>query len=1034
MGKIGIRSKVAIMVTLWMLWLSILGIYSIKMSSNALEESYGQNMVSIANVMHGTMATILTNKFETLKNLETRPIITTPLKNSNSQFSQIENRDIFISNNDLIWRDYMARLSKKSLETESEKISPPPLIQHILENETSHILKDIFFTFYEKHQGRRVFSKLYLTNSFGATIATTSLTDDYYHGDEEWWQKAVKQGVYISEIQYDKAAEQAILKSDFSELQYSGYGLTIAIRLNDKNGKLLGVVKSVLSSRWIMREVQTITDRHEYTDIKLVTQDGKLIYSNKPFNFFDDISEHAFFKASFPLKNDKLVQHSGFSMNHTKKDRDELKEQHEYLARKSGYFIIKEGGIDKLYAHSHATDHTHTKGTHILPIEENINWCIFIGNHVNRVLAPIFNLQKKMVVAYLYIILLSLTIGLIIARRYAKSIIDLKDAAVAVADGDFTQYVNVVLKDEVGDLANSFNVMTSQLKKNYESLKQEIHTRKKAEQRAEYALKESELALKEIEYARLQAEFESQKSEYARQEAESARQEAEAARQEAEAANRAKSNFLANMSHELRTPLNAIIGFSQLMERDKDSTENQRETVSTIMRSGMHLLTLINDILEMSKIEAGKIEVQYEDFDFFQMIQDIVSMTQSRVVDKGLELIVDIDPAIPQYIKSDQQKLRQILINLLVNAVKFTKDGRVVLRIRCEGCHLGEDMPQRGTIFFEIEDSGIGISKEDIQNLFKKFMRTKTSLSSSTEGTGLGLSISQEYVRLMGGEIKVTSKLGKGSIFSFSIDAQIASDTILKKKKIFDYLKVAKITPESANRRILIVEDNIENQRLLSKLLLSVGFEVRIASNGLEGVEIFESWKPHLIWMDMRMPIMDGYESCRRIRQIEAKNSVFPNSLTTERVTIIALTASAFEEQKQLVLEAGCDDFIRKPFLENEIFDAIARHIGVKYIYEPEDKCNSSILESSLEQFPKRDINTLLFSNRISNKRESDNFNILPQQFIVNMKQAIIDLDLDKIEQLIDEITLEYPDIAMHISKLASDFKYSEIMEGLDKQ
>ncbi|MBF0230797.1 MAG: response regulator [Desulfamplus sp.] len=1030
MGKIGIRSKVAIMLTIWIFLLSMLTLYTIKMSSNALEESYGQNMVSIANVMHGTLATIINNKIETLQNLETRPVITTPLKNSNSQLSQIENRDIFISKNDLIWKEFMAQLSKEGLEKKSEKISPPPLIQDTLENETSHILKDMFFTFYQKHQGRSVFSKLYLTNSFGVTIAATSLTDDYYHGDEEWWQKAVKQGVYISEIEYDTIAEQIALKSNLSESQDIGYGLTIAISINDKNGNIIGVVNAVLSSRWIMREVEAITDRYEYTDIKLATQDGKLIYSNKPFSFFDDISEHAFFKASLPLKSDKVIQHNKFSIHHTKEDRDELKEQHDYLTRNSGYFIIKEGGVDKLYAHSHATDHTHNKGTHILPLD-NINWCIFIGNHVNRVLSPILNLQKKMLVAYLFIMLVSISLGLIIARRYAKSIIDLKDAAVAVADGDFTQYVNVALKDEVGDLANSFNMMILQLKRNYEALNQEIHIRKKAEQRAEYALKESELALKETDLARQEAES-------ARQEAESARQEAESARQEAESANRAKSNFLANMSHELRTPLNAIIGFSQLMGRDKDATENQRETVSTIMRSGMHLLTLINDILEVSKIEAGKVEVQYEDFDFFQMIQDIIAMTQSRAVAKGLELIVDIDPAIPQYIRSDQQKLRQIIINLLVNAVKFTKHGRVSLRIKCQICNKIDGIPNNGVILFEVEDSGIGVSDEDIKKLFQKFMRTNSGMKTS-EGTGLGLSISQEYVRLMGGEITVESIVNKGSLFRFSINVEIAN-IILKEMKKSACRKVVTLEPEQISYKILIVEDNPDNQTLLSKLLLSVGFEVRIASNGLEGVEIFESWKPHLIWMDMRMPVMDGYESCRRIRQIEEANgkSEAGNGVSqyapTKKVTIIALTASAFEEQKQLVLEAGCDDFIRKPFLENEIFDAIARYIGVKYIYESEDKCNSSGLRSSLEQFAKRDIDTLLLSNRISNKREPDNFNILPKQFIANIKQALIDLDLDKIEQLIDEINLEYPDIARYISKLASDFKYNEIMEVLDKQ
>ncbi|MBF0302626.1 MAG: response regulator, partial [Desulfamplus sp.] len=640
--------------------------------------------------------------------------------------------------------------------------------------------------------------------------------------------------------------------------------------------------------------------------------------------------------------------------------------------------------------------------------------------------------------------------ALFVTQLYTKPIIALRDAAVAVADGDFNHHVSVKLKDELGELAEAFNIMIIRLKNSYESLEEEIDIRRQAEEQAESALKETETAR--------------QKAEAAQNEAESAYKVAELSRQEAESANRAKSDFIANMSHELRTPLNAIIGFSQLMERDKYATDSQKETVNIIMRSGMHLLTLINDILEIAKIEAGKIERLYENFDFFQMIQDITAMVKSRAKSNDLEVLTDIDPAIPRYIRADPQKLRQVLINLLINAVKFTKQGSVTLRIRCDGCTLGEDLPKQGIIFFEVQDTGIGIAKEDVHNLFKKFMRIRSSLSSTIEGTGLGLSISQEYVHLMGGEITVESEIDKGSIFRFSIEAEIASDTDLKMIQVSDALKVIGLQPEEIRRKILIVEDNIENQILLSRLLLSVGFDVRIAANGLEGVKIFESWNPHLIWMDMRMPVMDGYEASKRIRQIEQNriaqqdslvaikpiqqsDSIYEDNITDnnindgmtndrkiDRVAIIALTASAFEEQKNLVLAAGCDDFIRKPFLESEIFDAISRHIGVNYIYEPPDNRKQSGLEESLNYNGKTDVDNSLLSNNVK-ALSSVNFSTatLQEEFIVEMKQAVIDLDIEKIDKLLDEISIKYPDIARYITKLASNFKYKEIMEVLDK-
>jgi signal transduction histidine kinase len=372
-------------------------------------------------------------------------------------------------------------------------------------------------------------------------------------------------------------------------------------------------------------------------------------------------------------------------------------------------------------------------------------------------------------------------------------------------------------------------------------------------------------------------------------------------RDEAEAASRAKSIFLANMSHELRTPLNAILGYSQLMARDAHVTPTQQEYLGTIARSGEHLLGLINDVLTMSKVEAGRTTLQENAFDLHQQLQGLQEMFQMRAHDKGLTLRLDIAPDVPRYVYADEGKLRQVLMNLLSNAVKFTEDGGVTLRVKAvdsgQGAAKAEDAvptdhyPQ-ATIHFEVGDSGPGIAPEEMDLIFDPFIQTASG-QESQEGTGLGLPISRQFVDLMGGKLGLSSTLGQGTTFWVQVlVTQVPADAVkeadLQPKRRVIGIEPGQAAPDGGPFRVLIVEDKATNRQLLIELLRPFGFELRVAVNGAEGVEMWEQWQPHLVWMDIRMPVMDGYEAAH---QIKTRAGALGRVAATGRPTVIVAIA-----------------------------------------------------------------------------------------------------------------------------------------------
>ncbi|MEG4576722.1 PAS domain S-box protein [Microcoleus sp. N3A4] len=473
----------------------------------------------------------------------------------------------------------------------------------------------------------------------------------------------------------------------------------------------------------------------------------------------------------------------------------------------------------------------------------------------------------------------------------------------------------------------------------------------------------------------------------------------------AESANMAKSIFLANMSHELRTPLNVILGFTQVMTHDPSLTPNQQEDLETIRRSGDHLLSLINDILDLSKIESGHCTIEQSGFDLIALLHNLRNMLAERASSKRLDLCFEIAPEVPQFILADAQKLRQVLLNLLSNAIKFTERGSITLRVSIKPPTTEVAFTTRTILQFAVRDTGVGIAPEEIDTIFDAFVQAQAG-KQSVSGTGLGLTISRKLLELLGGEIAVSSILRQGTTFTFTLPITPTSGVNLTSEQ-HDRLVIG-LAPGQPHHRILVVDDRPENRLLIVRLLTKLGLEVREATNGQEAIQLWLEWQPDLTWMDIRMPLLDGYEATKKIRAMEQGQTSI----------IIALTAQASQSDRTLALAAGCNDYISKPFRENTLFLKMAQYLGLEYVYQKEETVHEkqeTYLSSTISPFSDSLAPTLMAT--------------LPEAWLAQLEEDAVCGDDGAIVELVSQLSPELAQLATRLTELANQYQFEQILQ-----
>jgi signal transduction histidine kinase/CheY-like chemotaxis protein len=603
----------------------------------------------------------------------------------------------------------------------------------------------------------------------------------------------------------------------------------------------------------------------------------------------------------------------------------------------------------------------------VTPLQDGkgIDWLIGVVIPQSEFMGSIEqNVQTTFILAVIAL-LIAVVVGIITASWISLPILHLNRAAKMLAEGKWDSAMSETQRhDEVGQLAKSFTSMAKQLQQTFAELTA------------------SQAALQKIN-ADLESEVAKRTHELATE------------KEAAEGANRAKSTFLATMSHELRTPLNGILGYAQILARPKDLTPKQQEGVQIIQSSGEYLLTLINDILDVSRIEAGKVELQPSDFHFGGFIEMITNLFEMRAKQKNIAFIYEPLTPLPVAVRIDEKRLRQVLINLLGNAVKFTLVGGVSLRVSYEN----------GIAHFMVEDTGVGIAEEDIERIFLPFQQVGDH-KQRAEGTGLGLAITKRLTEMMGGQLSVTSQIGGGSCFKISIALPVV-DTPVQGKA--DNNQPIITGYEGKRLKIMVIDDKWENRSVLSNLLSPLGFEIIEACNGAEALELLPKKVPDLILTDLVMPVLDGFEFTRKVR----------NEPAYQNLPIIAVSASVFDLHQQDSIDAGCNAFLAKPIQADTLLQSLQNFLKLTWVYAAKDFVQLTVVSDV-------DSDKLLKGDALPSSKELHT--------LYNMAEAG---DIAEIRKRIDDLQKLQPQIAAfadRVRSLASSFDEEGLCDFIKNQ